>query len=237
MDKQQARYKAEFADLWIIFVPWHFPLHEDQTITGVSKKAEAQFAELYPAIFNHLLLHKDALAKRNISETGVRYEWYVLQRCAATYHAEFEKDKIVYAEIVYDSAFYYDTDRFYPEATTFCITGESLKFLTALLNSKLLTYAFRTFYAGGDLRGNTFRYKKVFLENLPIPKIDLAAQRSFEILVDQILTAKQNPPSPPFAKGGNKGADTSALEKQIDEMVYALYGLTPEEIAIVEGKG
>ncbi len=32
-------------------------------------------------------------------------------------------------------------------------------------------------------------------------------------------------------------ADTSALEKQIDEMVYALYGLTPEEIAIVEGKG
>jgi adenine-specific DNA-methyltransferase len=32
-------------------------------------------------------------------------------------------------------------------------------------------------------------------------------------------------------------ADTSALENQIDEMVYALYGLTPEEIAIVEGKG
>jgi len=30
---------------------------------------------------------------------------------------------------------------------------------------------------------------------------------------------------------------TSALEKQIDEMVYALYGLTPEEIAIVEGEG
>ncbi len=29
---------------------------------------------------------------------------------------------------------------------------------------------------------------------------------------------------------------TSALEKQIDDMVYALYGLTPEEIAIVEGK-
>jgi len=31
-------------------------------------------------------------------------------------------------------------------------------------------------------------------------------------------------------------ADTSALEKQIDEMVSALYGLTPEEIALVEGK-
>jgi hypothetical protein len=32
-------------------------------------------------------------------------------------------------------------------------------------------------------------------------------------------------------------ADTSALEKQIDDMVYAVYGLTPEEIATVEGKG
>ncbi len=51
-----------------------------------------------------------------------------------------------------------------------------------------------------------------------------------------ILAVKQNPPSPPFAKGGNKEADTSALEQQIDEMVYKLYDLTPEEIAIVEGK-
>jgi hypothetical protein len=38
-------------------------------------------------------------------------------------------------------------------------------------------------------------------------------------------------------KKGDPNADTSALEKQIDEMVYALYGLTPDEIAIVEGKG
>ena len=34
-----------------------------------------------------------------------------------------------------------------------------------------------------------------------------------------------------------KNADTATLEKQIDEMVYKLYDLTPDEIAIVEGKG
>lgn len=45
-------------------------------------------------------------------------------------------------------------------------------------------------------------------------------------LVTQILAAKQRGPN----------ADTSALERQIDEMVYELYELTPEEIAIVEGK-
>jgi hypothetical protein len=53
----------------------------------------------------------------------------------------------------------------------------------------------------------------------------------------QILAAKQQPPSTPFDRGELKDSDTSALEKQIDEMVYALYCLTPEEIEIVEGKG
>ncbi|HHT9126863.1 MAG TPA: hypothetical protein ACFYD6_13765 [Candidatus Brocadiia bacterium] len=49
----------------------------------------------------------------------------------------------------------------------------------------------------------------------------------FVILVDQILAVKQKDPN----------ADTSALERQIDQVVYELYGLTPEEIVIVEGKG
>jgi hypothetical protein len=56
-------------------------------------------------------------------------------------------------------------------------------------------------------------------------------------LVDKILAAKQQPPHSPFVKGEDNGdADTSALEHQIDKMVYELYGLTPEEVAIVEGK-
>jgi len=50
--------------------------------------------------------------------------------------------------------------------------------------------------------------------------------QSFITLVDQILTAKQKDPD----------TDTSALESQIDQMVYKLYNLTPEEIAIVEGR-
>ncbi len=54
-------------------------------------------------------------------------------------------------------------------------------------------------------------------------------------MIKSLLPSK-SPPSPPFAKGGNKEADTSTLERQIDEMVYELYDLTPEEIAIVEGK-
>ncbi|HZV45830.1 MAG TPA: hypothetical protein VFG06_00610 [Thermodesulfovibrionales bacterium] len=61
-------------------------------------------------------------------------------------------------------------------------------------------------------------------------------QQPFITVVDQILTAKQQPPSSPFSKGELKNTDTSAPERRIDDMVYALCGLTPEEIAIVEGK-
>ena len=51
---------------------------------------------------------------------------------------------------------------------------------------------------------------------------------AFELTaIARILAAKKKDPN----------ADTSALEKQIDQLVYTLYGLTPEEIAIVEGKG
>jgi len=218
------KYSANFADLWIIFIPWHFPLHNDETITGNSLVAEQAFRKEYPDIFKHLLQYQDELSGRNQSETGIRYEWYALQRCAATYHQEFEKEKIIWAEIVYDSAFYYDDQGTYPEATAFIMTGESLKYITALLNSKLLTYAFRIFYAGGDLRGNTFRYKKVFLEHLPIPKLSAPDRKPFENIVNKILEAKKSDPN----------SDTSTLESQIDQLVYKLYNLTEKEIAIIE---
>ncbi len=122
-------------------------------------------------------------------------------------------EKIFYPEIVYDSAFYFDVKAFYPEATTFIITGERLKFLTALLNSRLLTYAFKTFYAGGDLRGSTFRYKKVFLELLPVPRLSPEAQLPFEILVDCILSCKER----------NLEQESGLLESVIDGLVYDLY--------------
>lgn len=79
------RYSYEFADKWLIYVPWHFPLHKDTSITGASKEAEHEFEKQYPAIYNRLLSYKPILEKRNKAETGIRYEWYALQRCAATY--------------------------------------------------------------------------------------------------------------------------------------------------------
>ena len=112
------------------------------------------------------------------------------------------------------------------EATGFMMTGKNIKSLVALLNSQLLTYAFRNYYSGGDLRGNTFRYKKAFMEQLPIVKADEVVRCKLEALVDQIQAAK----------AANPTADVTAIEAEIDQLVYQLYDLTEEEIKIVEGE-
>lgn len=203
------KYSANFADLWIVNT--HNGL-KSENVDRIDVEKD------YHSIFNHFKKYEDKLQKRQ--DKGDH--WTNLRNCA--YLKEFQKEKIVWAEIVYDSAFYYDDQGFYPEATVFIMTGECLKFITAFLNSKLLTFAFKLFYSGGDLRGNTFRYKKAFLERLPIPKLSAIDREPFEALVDKIIEVKKISPD----------ADITKLEENIDQLVYKLYDLSPEEIKIVE---
>ena len=79
------RYGYEWANLWLIYIPWHFPYQFDDSIQGASEKAEKAFKEQYPAVYSHMLQYKDPLSKRNKAETGIRYEWYAMQRWGAKY--------------------------------------------------------------------------------------------------------------------------------------------------------
>ncbi len=76
---------------------------------------------------------------------------------------------------------------------------------------------------GGELVGK-IRYKKAFLEQLPIPYPSDSGEKKIVLIVENVIDLKQENPS----------ADTTALEAEIDQLVYELYGLTEEEIAIVE---
>jgi site-specific DNA-methyltransferase (adenine-specific) len=92
---------------------------------------------------------------------------YNLRSCS--YMEDFYKQKIVYSEIVKEPQFYLDNNgEFFAEATSFIMTGKHLEYLIILLHSKLITYAFKTFYAGAGLGNDGYRYKKTFLELLPI---------------------------------------------------------------------
>jgi adenine-specific DNA-methyltransferase len=105
----------------------------------------------------------------------------------------------------------------------------SLEALTGILNSSLMTWFFRAIQ---PRVGKLFAELKINqLHQFPLPPLSLHAKANETLspLVDAIMAIKER----------TEQADTSAWERQIDELVYRLYGLTPEEIKIVEegGKG
>ena len=149
------RYGYDFADLYLI-----------NTHNGVKEKGIKRIhIEDYPAVKAHLDLYYPQLEKR--ADQGDTP--YNLRNCA--YIEDFFKEKLLYSEIVKEPQFFLDKNgQFFAEATIFIMTGENLEYLYHLLHSKTITYFFKTFYAGGGLGGDGYRYKKVFLEKLPIPK-------------------------------------------------------------------
>ena len=126
-----------------------------------------------------------------------------------------------------ENSFALDTESVFCNDTGRIMTGENLQYLIAFLNSNLILFAFRYYYSGGGLGGKGIRFKHTFMENIPIPPITSSNRHlaeKIETLVSQILTVKKADPQ----------ADTTALEAEIDSLVYELYGLTEEEIKIVE---
>lgn len=216
------RYQSNWAGLWLIFIPWHFPLHNDNSISGNSKKAEEEFKKQYLPIYNHLLKYKKELENRNKVETGIRYEWYALQRCAASYYQEFEKEKVVYGQ--FTNSYFYTNEHLYLSSNEYIITSKilNLKFLASYLNSSLVKYYLEM--KTNSLGGNTNIFQKDIFVLLPLP--NLIQKEPYIKIVDQIMKKKE------------QGEDTTALEREIDLMVYKLYGLSQEEIEVVEvGKG
>ncbi len=217
--KDIKRYAYEWADLWVINT------HNGYT-SNLKFKIPPIDIEKYPVLKSHLDSHWNTIATR--SDQGDTP--YHLRNCA--YLEDFEKEKIVYGEIVQEPRFYLDNGEcelgyFYAEATSFILTGEHLRYLLGMLHSKLITFAFKTFYAGGGLGESGYRYKKAFIERLPIPQITPQNQELADKITDgakAILEAKEKDPK----------ANTQELEKEIDALVYQLYNLTDEEIKIIE---
>ena len=135
------------------------------THNGIKDKLPCIDIKEYPAIKAHLDQYWDKISTR----TDKGDTPYNLRSCA--YLEDFSKPKLIYSEIVQEPQFFFDkAGQFYPEATTFIMVGEYLEYLYDVLHSKIATYIFKTFYAGGGLGNGGYRYKKAFLELLPIPK-------------------------------------------------------------------
>ncbi len=96
-------------------------------------------------------------------------------------------------------------------------------YLLGLLNSQFSAWFIAK--TSTQMRGGWYSFESRFIAKMPIPDLSEKEQQPIISLVTRILAAKQSAPL----------ADTTALEAEVDALVYGLYGLTEEEIAIVEG--
>ena len=163
----------------------------------------------YPAIKQHLDKYWDKISSR--ADKG--YTPYNLRNCA--YLDDFSKPKIMYPNMTMFLPFYYDTKGFFQNDKSFMITGSNIAYLTAFLNSSVFKYCFANNFPklGNDGR----ELRKIFFDKIPVLLPSSETEQFFSELIDDIQRE--------FAIG---------KAKYIDQQIYALYNLTPEEIAVIE---
>ncbi len=184
--------------------------------------------ERYPAVLGYLSQFKDRLTPKPKGWTGEwkgrkegTYKWYEIQD-AVDYHEEFEKPLVMYQEICTYQSFGWSDGGIYCNNKIFILPEASPAFL-AILNAK--TTWFFLNQTASKLMGGALAMQSPYVKAIPIPLIENEADHLLQILGTQILSLKSTDPT----------TDTSALEAEIDQLVYALYGLTEEEVALVEG--
>ncbi len=189
-------------------------------------KYDLNIPKKYPIIFNYLEKFKTNLVKR--ADQGVN--WWNLRACS--YYFEFEKEKIIWGLTADKWAFAYDDKRHYLPSNGYILTSTKvpIKYILALLNSKLMKFYFG--FIGIMTAGGAFTLKHQTISEFPIKEIPITKQEPFISLADKILAITKDDD---YLANSIKQDKVRNYERQIDEMVYKLYNLTPEEIKIVEG--
>lgn len=186
--------------------------------------------ENFPFIKKHLYGFYDNLKPKTAKDSTKgrkpgNYKWFEILDNTA-YYREFEKpEKIIWGLTADKWAYTLDTEQHYLPSNAYILTSETIpiKFILGLLNSKLLRYYFG--FIGVMTAGGAYTLKASTIEALPIAIGTKQQQQEITLKVENILNAKAK----------NKQTDVSLSEYEIDCLVYNLYGLSEDEIKIVEG--
>lgn len=138
---------------------------------------------------------------------------YNLRNCA--YMEDFYKQKIIYPNMTKFLPFVYDDKGYCTNQKCFIITGESISFLTAFLNSSLFKFCFKDSFP--ELQGGTRELSKIFFDLIPIIKVNSDINDLFHTKVIELQQKKLTKQA------------TKDLEISIDNMIFDLYQLTLEE--------
>ena len=179
-------------------------------------EAEQVFAETYPAIHRHLNPYRDRLLARD--DQGEFY--WEFRSCS--YYAEFEKPKVIYSDISPFMRASYDTLKAFCLQTAYILPTTDFSLL-AILNSRVFDwYARHKFQSLNDpWAGGGLRFIRQYMAHAPIAARTAAQQAELSRLVSQILATPDSD-------------SVRALERQIDAVVYQLYGLSSAEMALIE---
>ena len=199
-DHRKQRYRATWANRWLI-----------TTHNGYSDIPPIDVRK-YPAVKQHLDGFYQKISKRYDKGRTP----YNLRNCA--YHEHFSREKLFWITLSNRGRFAY-----FRQSETFCLdsafmlTGSSVKFLCAALNSKLIQW-FMANTAPTSGMGE-LQWKKTYLQQIPLPRLPSDREASVVKLVESILQAKNN----------DLVADISKTELEIEEWFCKLYGLTSIE--------
>ncbi len=210
------KWRTEATDEYLIAIASSANLDWPWSDAGSTSEGERIFAETYPAIHRHLNSYRERLIARD--DQGTFY--WELRSC--TYYAEFEKPKIIYRDIAQFLSASYDTKGTFGLNTTYFIPTSDLSLL-AILNSQLFDwYARHKFQSLNDpWAGGGLRFFAQYMQHVPIAARTAGQKAALSRLVKRILV-------------DTEGDEVHNLQKEIDAQVYQLYGLTGEEIALIE---
>ena len=235
--QETRRYAFSDTDEYLIVIPsgWtrkHLLNSPSET------EAWQHLSDRNPALAAHLLPFRAAAQKRQDQGDF----WWELRPC--DYYQVFERAKIVFPDICKGPRFHLDTTGSYILNTAYAIDSSD-KCLLAFLNSKLFWFLISHISIPFGVRAGEFRYRLIYqyMAKIPIRPIDFTLPSDVAMhdrmvgLVERMLEmvpkrrAEKNP-----QVAAQMDAQIAATDRQIDRLVYELYGLTDEEIKLVEGK-
>jgi adenine-specific DNA-methyltransferase len=201
-----------------------FPKGWSKKNAANEKSAWNTLSDKYPAVAKFLKPHEEACRKR--SDQGDY--WWELRAC--DYYNDFDMPKIIWPENAEINSFALTKQSIFLDKTCFFMPVYD-KYLLGILNSKLMWFFIK--HLCNKIRGGWYAQQAIYIRQLPIIDIsDVNIKKIFENRVDQIIEIVQQSKASGFEDITNK--KNIIINNQIDELVYKLYGLTPEEIKIVE---
>ena len=214
--KDIRRYSYEFAQLWVIYIPCGYTNNHKGNYDP-----ETWFKKTHPSIYSYLINTEMELSKNRSKKSKGLYKrddqgdyWWELRSCK--YLDEFYKQKIMYNDINRRLSFCLVDKGIFCNNTIYFISTEiHQNYFLAILNSKLINWYYKTLSV--QLGDNAVRMFTMYVNKIPIPKINSQKEKEISILVDEFL----------------KSFD-SEIDCKLDMLIFDLYNLTKEEIEYIK---